>query len=132
MSLPSLSGTVSPTGSDEEELDGFTQMTRDGEEKCDIVCLDSELLAAARDVERLSEAVNQRERIISELTHLRKKEREEFEHRKNELHAEMRMLRGMVKSLNVKLQSEREKRRQAMSRKSSTQPPCEFLHCDET
>ena len=39
MSLPSLSGTVS--SSDEEELDGFIQIARDGEEKCDIVFLDS-------------------------------------------------------------------------------------------
>jgi predicted RNase H-like nuclease (RuvC/YqgF family) len=128
MSLPSLSGTVS--SSDEEELDGFIQIARDGEEKCDIVCLDSELLAAARDVERLSEAINRREKVISELTHLRMKEKEEFEQRKNELHAEMRMLRGMVQSLNVKLQSEREKRRQVMSRKFSRQSDCEFLSCD--
>ena len=58
------------------------------------------------------------------------KEKEEFEQRKNELHAEMRMLRGMVQSLNVKLQSEREKRRQVMSRKFSRQSDCEFLSCD--
>ena len=157
MSSPSLCGAVSSTGnSDDEEYDGMALITQDDgffQESCDIVYLNNELLAAARDVERLSEAILQRDEailekeeailqrdeaivhrddIIKELSRLRNKDKEDFEQRKNEMQAEMRMLRGMVQSLNLKLQGEREKRRQAMSRKFSAQSECEFLPGDTT
>lgn len=88
-----------------------------------MVCSDNELLAAARDAERLSEAITHRDGVIQELTQLRKREKEEFEQRKNEMYAEMRMLRGMVQSLNTKLQQEREKYRQASMKSKKTALP---------
>lgn len=134
MSLPSLSGALS-SSSDDEECDEFTLMNRDEEGKglgqCSMVCMDSELLAAARDVERLSEAISHRDGVIQELTWLRKREKEEFEQRKHDMYAEMRMLQGMVQSLKIKLQGEREKVRLAMSRKASANVPYDLPECDD-
>jgi hypothetical protein len=77
----------------------------------------SELMAAQRDAERLCDAIRHREEIIASLTELRRRDKEMFEDSKRNMQAEMRMLQGMIQSLNLKLQKEKAKNR--LERKES-------------
>ena len=78
----------------------------------------SELMAAQRAAERLCDAIRHREEIIASLTELRRRDKEMFEDSKRNMQAEMRMLQGMIQSLNLKLQKEKAKNK--LERKESS------------